>query len=68
MIKLEELKSSDIGRKVNYINGIGEKEMGIIKSWNDKYIFVVYRCDNDWKNYKDYTAAATCPSNLEWLF
>lgn len=37
----------------------GEPEVGRVKSWNDKWVFVVYKCANNWDQYEDYTAAAT---------
>jgi len=42
-------------------------EVGRIKSWNDKWIFVVYHCDKKWDNFYDYTAAATSPEDLRIL-
>jgi len=31
-------------------------EKGRVKSISDEnYVFVVYHCNNDWDNYKDYT-------------
>lgn len=45
------------GDKVTYINSNGSKEIGIVKStesW-DGYVFVVFKCAEDWENYMDYT-------------
>lgn len=67
MIKISELKPSDIGRWIKYHDGVGGIEQGRIKSWNDKYIFVVYKCDNQWDRFEDFTAAATMPYDLEWM-
>jgi len=64
---INNLKNEDIGKKVVYTDNVGQKEQGIIKSWNDEYIFVVYNCAGDWYNYKNYTAAATDPGDLEFL-
>ncbi len=66
MIFIKELTEEDIGRNVIYTDGVGEKTHGRIKSWNDKWIFVVYHCADDWDNYQDYTGAATDPNDLEW--
>jgi len=63
MIHIKDLKQSDIGRWVIYNTGF-KLEEGKIKSWNDKYIFVVYKCDDDWDNFKDYTGCATRPEDL----
>lgn len=67
MICINDLKEEDIGKKVVYINGVGERQLGILKSWNDTWIFVVYNCGGDWENFKNYTAAATKPTDLEWV-
>lgn len=69
MIKINTLTDSDIGRFVEYRGSGGEKEIGRIKSWNDKFIFVVYPGNNQAKNehYDRYTAAATLPENLFFI-
>jgi len=67
MIELKNLTKEDIGKGVLYINNIGIKEFGRIKSYNEKWIFVVYNCNKDWGNYQNYTAAATSPDDLEWI-
>lgn len=64
MIFIKDLTEEDIGRQVIYTDGVGEKNPGRIKSWNDKWIFVVYNCADDWDNYQNYTAAATDPRDL----
>ena len=66
MINIENLKESDIGKAVIYDPGF-KSERGLIKSWNDKWIFVVYNCDNNWNNFTDYTAAATNPEDLMFV-
>lgn len=65
MINISELKEEDVGRWVIY-NGFNREE-GRIKSWNGLYIFVVYKCDNQWDRFQDFTAAATDPEDLDWL-
>ena len=64
-MKITDLKESDKGRTVIYKPKM-ENELGIIKSWNDKYIFVVYPGNNDAKkeHWDRYTAAATSPEDL----
>ena len=64
MIEISKLTDRDIGKWVEYHGHAGERERGKIKSWNDKHIFVVYKCNNDWANFKNYTAAATNPEDL----
>ena len=59
-----------IGEKVHYCPKFGEKENGIIKSINDiGTIFVVYKCNNEWSNYKNYTGCATNENDLKkgWI-
>jgi hypothetical protein len=60
------LKSNiKIGQKVTY-NSTYMTDKGIVKTLsNDGCVFVVYHCDNDWENYKDYTAAKTRIDDLE---
>ena len=67
MINIKELTKADVGRWVEYQNSYGQIEKGKIKSWNNKYIFVVYHCDDKWDNFQDYTAAATKPEDLFWV-
>lgn len=66
MINIRVIIEEDRGRWVTYTNGVGNRERGKIKSWNDKWIFVVYNYADDWDNYQDYTGAATRPTDLEW--
>ena len=51
----------------DYVTYIPKNERGIIKSLSkqDGYVFVVYKCNNDWKHYYNYTAASTRISDLE---
>ena len=63
VIDIKELILADIGRWVVYGDGF-KKEAGRIKSWNDKYIFVVYKCDNQWHRFQDFTGCATNPKDL----
>lgn len=66
MIVLKDLKPIDKGKWVQYVPSCGEVEMGRIKSWNDKYIFVVFKCDGHWSNYLNYTGEACDPKDLVW--
>ena len=66
MIDVKLLEKKDEGKWVIYTNSVGKKEEGKIKSWNEKWIFVVYNCADEWDNYRDYTAAATNPNDLSW--
>jgi hypothetical protein len=42
MINLEDLTEADVGKVVNYIAPHGTEQYGIIKSWNEQFIFVQY--------------------------
>lgn len=63
MIEIKDLTELHVGKWVLYDNGF-DKEKGRIKAWNDKWIFVVYKCDNKWDEFKNYTACATDPNDL----
>lgn len=65
-INIKKLKNKDIGRWVEYC-GFKERSKGRIKSWNEKWVFVVYKCDENWEKYSDYTAIATAPKDLTFL-
>ena len=68
MIFIENLTKKDTGRYVIYTDGVGKEEKGRIKRWNEKWIFVVYNCADEWDNYQDYTAAATSPIDLKFHY
>jgi len=67
MIDISKLKKKDIGRFVEYRSPGYENEKGRIKSWNERFIFVVYKCDNQWNRFQDFTAQATTPENLYFI-
>jgi hypothetical protein len=64
MIDIKSLIEADKGRWVIYSKIPGQQRIGRIKSWNENYIFVVYKCDGDWDNFADYTAEATRAGDL----
>ena len=53
------------GMWVCYSPGHGDPEIGRVKGWNKKYVFVVYQCDGNWDNYENYTGCATNIRDLE---
>lgn len=67
MINIEQLTDQDIGRWVEYHSYPANVERGRIKSWNEKWIFVVYKCDDNWACFQGYTAAATKPEDLQFV-
>ena len=66
MIDIAQLRKDDIGSWVLYSVLHGATEKGRIKSWNDKFIFVVYRCAGEWDKYQNYTGCATKPEDLRF--
>jgi hypothetical protein len=56
-----------IGTKVHYCPKFGDKENGIVKGFNfeESIVFVVYKCNGDWANYRNYTGCATNLSDLK---
>lgn len=67
MILINKLIESDKGKTVFYKSFDGF-ETGILKSWNHRFIFVVYPGNNDAKkdHWDRYTGAATNPKDLFW--
>ena len=67
-INLHGLDETDKGRWVRYTPAFGgPRECGRIKLWNEKWIFVVYKCDQDLDRYEEYTAVATDPKDLDFI-
>jgi hypothetical protein len=46
MIKIKDLKPSDVGRQVTYHREHCKVEYGFLSSWNDKVIFVRFKGPN----------------------
>lgn len=68
MIDIAKLSDSDVGRWVEYRDSFDSKlDKGRIKSWNQKFVFVVYRCAGNWDQFEKYTGVATDPSDLNFL-
>ena len=69
MINITKLTQEDIGRWVIYLPfyGGGEPEKGRIKAWNDRNIFVVYKCNNEWNRFQDFAGCSTDPKDLEFI-
>jgi hypothetical protein len=66
MINIALLSASDVGRWVLYVNGTGQCQKGRIKSWAHDVIYVVYQCGEEWNRYREFVAAATDPTDLEF--
>ena len=54
-----------IGDWVRYDDGHAPSEVGRIKRITDKWIFVVFHCDNRWTEYYNFTAEACNKSYLK---
>jgi len=65
-LKPEELKN---GMKVHFCPKSGPTVNGIIKSHNTHTAYVVYKCNNNWSKYQDYTGVSTNISDLRegWI-
>lgn len=72
VVDISELTSKDIGRWVTYTPSQGKGDEGRIKSWNDKFVFVVYKRSlqwdkQQWEKFQDYTGCATDPEQLHFM-
>lgn len=55
------------GTKVHYCPSHGVKENGIVKNVGEaNNVFVVFKCAEDWDNYKDYTGQSTSIYDLKY--
>jgi hypothetical protein len=68
MIEINQLTKSDVGAWVGCRDRVWPiLDRGRIKSWNEKWIFVVYRCGGNWDEFEKYTGVATDPRDLEYV-
>ena len=68
MINSKILTEKDIGRWVEYKSVFDPIcEIGRIKSWEGNLIFVVYKCNNDWENFMNYTGCGTHCASLKFI-
>ncbi len=67
-IQLGRLQEKDKGRWVSYSPRVGQSEDGRLKGWNDKWVFVVYRMAAKAPNWTEFTAAASNPDDLDWIW
>lgn len=64
MKRINKLKLT-VGQKVTYNSPNGKKEKGIVKSVSPNGNgFIVYNCNNEWDNYKNYTGQYTLTMHL----
>lgn len=67
MIDIAQLRKFHIGKWVEYKGTGGEVERGRLKSWNNSFIFVVYKCNGEWNRFKDFTGVPTRPQDLRFV-
>lgn len=56
------------GQWVEYKGAGGEIERGRIKSWRDNCAYVVYKCNDEWDRFQDFTGAITSLNDLHQPF
>lgn len=63
MILTGEIKEIGVGTKVHHSRYIGRfiKQNGILKSFSNQpgYAFIVYKCNEEWEKYREYTGELT---------
>jgi hypothetical protein len=64
-IRIDDLGPDQIGAWVNYIRATSEPRKGRIKYWNQRFVFVVFDCANQWDRFTDFVAAPTNPEDLD---
>ena len=52
------------GDRVTYTDARDQQQAGIVKSKNDKWVFVVFNCADNWHRFDDYTARPCNPAHL----
>jgi hypothetical protein len=68
MIWLGDLKPIHVGQWVRWQGGHPNHwEEGRIKSWNQEVVFVVFKCDNNWDRFQDYTGQACDPDDTTFI-
>ena len=66
--KAEEIVIKE-GDYVHYAPLFGKPENGRVKSVKKGLVFVVYKCNNEWEHYLDYTGCATNTTDIRlgWI-
>ena len=64
MIDVTALKPKDVGLFVIYQEGLFVQEKGRIKSWHHDTVYVVFKCNQRWEDYKNYTGEGCNPEHL----
>lgn len=66
VIDAKQLTAAHIGTWVVYEGFGGEREVGKIKSFDAENVWVVYKCDGRWTDYKNFTGQNTSPAQLRF--
>jgi hypothetical protein len=66
-IRIEDLRPDQIGAWVNYVRENREPQRGRVKYWNQRFVFVVFDCANQWDRFTDFVAAPMNPEDLEFV-
>ena len=67
MIDIKDVTMNDIGRWVRFTYQHGETQDGRLKQFNRKYLFIVFKCDGKWSEYRDYTSESCEPESCEFI-
>lgn len=66
MINTSQLTPKQVGKWVIYTDGVGETQRGKLKSWNENNVFVVFKCDGQWRRFQDFTGNSCNPRDLHF--
>jgi hypothetical protein len=66
MITLTSLKRSDIGRWMTFTHQDGTVEKGRLKTWSHEVIFIVFKCDNRWDDFLQFTGVSCEPERVSF--
>lgn len=62
---IKKLENNQVGARVIY-KSFDKEEEGVIKNFNNcnKVAWVVFHCNGEWENYRDYTGQCTSYNDL----
>ena len=67
-VRLDQLSDRDIGRWIVWTDpNLGTVQKGRLKSWNELFCFVVFKCNDDWIRFENYSAEACAPRECRFL-
>lgn len=62
-----KLSYRHLGNWVRFDQQHGESRFGRLKTWNEKYVFVVFSCGGDWDNWHNYTGQSCNPDDCAFV-